>query len=134
MRLLRVVVVVLLLLWPASVAADAQDVVEAVVPGDTGESHAEIRCGGTAPLAPGCVGQMTLLHDFNIRLQLSFSYRGYLTIHGFTETGSTTVFCDWVLRPGQPCDVARDGTYFEGQVWTMVVAATGVGFWSVTAG
>jgi hypothetical protein len=76
---------------------------------------------------------MTLSGGFTIKWTLSIVplYRGYFIIRSGTETGQTNVFCDWIERPGQPCDVEQTGFYEVGQAWTMYVVAAGINYWTV---
>jgi hypothetical protein len=137
MRIARLLVVCVVCLAAftvpyAATAADNDFSVAVPVIGGTGSGQS-LHCDGLAPRDPGCVRQMTLTSNFTIKFSLSVVplYRGYFIIRGFTETGATTIICDWVTMPAQPCPYFYEGVYFEGQTWTMVVAAAGMGYWSV---
>lgn len=124
-----------LLAAPAGAGASVVTDVDVLVAGAAGPEPTpeRISCSGIAPSEPGCVKSMTLTGNFTIRIALATSYRGFLVIRGFTETGSTTIICDFVVT-GPPCAVRYEGVYMVDQTWTMAVLAAGSGYWSVSAG
>lgn len=89
-----------------------------------------IQCSGVAPTHPYCTGSMTIDGPFTIHMGWEIGYQGYFYVRGSSDTGSTTIWCDFLFS-GPPCEVTYEGHYEVGQTWTMYVLAAGRGYWSV---
>ncbi len=86
-------------------------------------------CEGFAPMEPHCRRSWVLTDDFTFVVSMTFDYVGSVNIQGWTNTGTVTVVC-----PQFPfdCYSAHTGVFIEGQTFTMVVTATGAGYWKVS--
>jgi hypothetical protein len=121
-----------------SATADATEPVAASVRfGASGPVEDLTPCNGIAPLTPGCVREYLLTGNFTINIGFAVAvpcgYCGILEIHGFTETGSTTVVCYELPGPVPGCSPpVYAGFYQVDQIWTLVVAASGAGYWQVS--
>lgn len=87
-------------------------------------------CEGFAPMQAHCTRSWVLTGNFTFVISMTFDYIGSVNIHGRTATGTVTVVC-----PQFPFDCywAHTGVFIEGQTFTMVVTATGAGYWKVSA-
>lgn len=137
-RLLPVLsLIVLMVPSPALAAEVTMDVPIPVIAGASDApvptpTPAPMSCSGTAPQDFHCERTMTLENSFSIRFGLATNYRGAFVIHGFSPTGSTTVWCLMPFVTPPNCPVSYSGVYFEGDPWTMEVLAPAFGYWQVS--